>query len=221
MSDLKEARNLLSNGAYAEALNIVSALIQSGGPKTELIEIQSYINQKIGNFELAMEGWNSLIAHVPNEAAYYLERGVCKFNLNFKSAIEDFNQAILLEPQNAYYHSAIAYILDKQGKLSEAVEHYHIAIELEPDNEITINNLAVTEQKRGHISEAENLFKATDDLLIKKGLMPERPKPQTIKKEEAEIEKMQSTTKTELLKMLSSWAGFKQFLKEAKLLFKG
>ena len=121
----------------------------------------------------------------------------------------------MLEPQNAYFHSALAYILDKQGRLSEAVTHYKIAIDLEPDNEITINNLAVTEQKRGNISQAETLFKATDDLLIQKGLMPERPKPEPIKKEIPKAIETPTTKKSELIKMLSSWAGFKAFLKEA------
>lgn len=220
MADLKQVQNLMSNGNFAEAIEIVNNSIKNVGPSKEWVELQSYINQKLGKFDLALEGWNSLIAYLPNEGAYYLERGVCKFNLRYKSAIEDFNQAIVLEPQNAYFHSALAYVLDKQGRITEAVAHYKIAIELEPDNEITINNLAVTEQKRDNMSSAEELFKATDDLLIQKGLMPERPKPEPIKKDIPKAIETPSTKKSELIKMLSSWAGFKAFLKEALMLFK-
>jgi tetratricopeptide (TPR) repeat protein len=210
----------MSNGNYSAAIEIVNKTINATGPQKEWVEVQSYINQKLHNFELALEGWNSLIAYLPNEAAYYLERGVCKFNLRYKSAIEDFNQAIILEPNNAYFHSALAYILDKQGRLTEAVAHYQIAIELEPDNEITINNLAVTEQKRGNMSSAEELFKATDDLLIQKGLMPERLKPEPIKKGAPKEIEIAKTKKYELIKMLSSWEGFKAFLNEAVMLIK-
>ena len=209
MADIVQVQVLMSKGEYTQAIEIVNKCIKDSGPQKEWVELQSYIYQKLGNFETALEGWNSLIAYLPDEASYYLERGVCKFNLQYKSAIEDFNHAILLEPKNAYFHSALAYILDKHGLLSEAVKHYEIAIDLEPDNEITINNLAVTEQKMGNISKAEELFKATDDLLIQKGLMPERPRPET-----------PSTRKLEIIKMISSWAGFKQFLKEALDLFK-
>ena len=42
-----------------------------------------------------MSCWNKLIAMDASNAEYYNERGVCKFNMRFKHAMQDFDQAIL------------------------------------------------------------------------------------------------------------------------------
>lgn len=214
--DILLAREYYNSNRIDDALEMAKHYRKAHGFDVAWSELEAFSLQKSGKFEEAMQIWNVLIATEP-KAGFFLERGVCKFNLGFKSALEDFDAALQMDSNNAYFHAAKAYILDKKGRLSEAVEHYTIAINLEPDNEITLNNLAITEQKRGNMSRAEELFRATDSILKDKGLMPERtynPEPET-----REIKPEKLTISGELKKMLGSRQGFMAFISDAKKLF--
>lgn len=195
-------------------------------------KLMAYVLQRKGHFEEAMLHWNVLSVSHPEDAYVFLERGVCKFNLRFKHALEDFDYALQLQPQNAYFHAAKAFVLDKIGRISEAVEHYEISLQLDPENEITLNNLAVTEQKRGNQSKAEEWMRKTDELLKSKGILPASalnsqaessdPQPELplnetqISSEEGENSLGLSKNKWhEVRKMMSSRQEFSKFLKEA------
>ena len=49
----------------------------------------------LGNFESAIEDYNSAIQLVPDDSLAYNNRGFAKFNLSdFKGAIDDYDKAI-------------------------------------------------------------------------------------------------------------------------------
>ena len=175
------------------------------------IELVAQCYQKLKDWEQAMNCWNTLIQQFPENSHYYNYRGVCKFNLRFKHAIQDFNKAIELEPNNAYHYSCRAYIKDKTGDTEGAIEDYSTALELDPEDAITLNNLGLAEQKLGYTQRARERFKYSDDLLGIKSL--------DSREDVKAIDSSPKSTKTsiwkELKTMLSSKEGFKQFLKEA------
>jgi tetratricopeptide (TPR) repeat protein len=125
----------------------------------------AFAYQKNKQWEEAMTVWTSLIATYPDAAEYYVERGVCKFNLRFKHAIQDFDQAIALVDDNAYFYSCRAYIRDKMGDSEGAIEDYSYALKLDPEDAIILNNLGLAEQKLGYTARARERFKNSDDLL--------------------------------------------------------
>ena len=149
-------QELFEAGKYAK---VISKL--KGTPS----QLLAYAYQKNKQWEEAMNVWNSLIVAQPNNASFYNDRGVCKFNLRFKHAIQDFNKAIELEPENAYYYSCRAYIKDKTGDTEGSVEDYQKALDLDPEDAITLNNLGLAEQKLGFTARARERFKYSDDLL--------------------------------------------------------
>ena len=73
---------------------VIDALEQN--PDDNQLPILAFSYQKLKQWEKAMSCWNKLIAMDASNAEYYNERGVCKFNMRFKHAIQDFDQAILL-----------------------------------------------------------------------------------------------------------------------------
>jgi len=152
-----DVQALYDNGDYQAVIKQLK--------KAEPRPLLAFAYQKNKQWEEAMEIWTMLIAKYPDAAEYYVERGVCKFNLRFKHAIQDFNQAIEMEPTNAYFYSCRAYVKDKTGDTEGSVEDYTKALELDPDDAITLNNLGLAEQKLGHTGRARQRFKNSDDLM--------------------------------------------------------
>ncbi len=159
-----------------------------------------------------MDIWTNLIAQYPDAAEYYVERGVCKFNLRFKHAIQDFDQAIEMEPDNAYFYSCRAYIRDKTGDTEGSVADYTKALELDPEDAITLNNLGLAEQKLGFTARARERFKYSDDLMGVKTIDSRAPDDyQKLKPTPPE----KTTLWREFKKMLTK-DGFKSFWKELR-----
>lgn len=195
---------LYEQGDYLAIINQLE-----GSSEESNLSILAFSYQKTKRWENAMECWNRLIAKYPNNAEYYNERGVCKFNMRFKYAIQDFDSAIELEPNNPYFYSCRAYIKDKTGDTEGSVEDYTKSLSLDPTDAITMNNLGLAEQKLGHTAKARAQFKSSDELL---GI-------ETIDSREDQYtplptigeNKQPSTIWKEFKKMVSSKSGFKQF----------
>lgn len=194
-------QELFEAGKYAK---VISKL--KGTPS----QLLAYAYQKNKQWEEAMNVWNTLIASNPNESSYYNERGVCKFNLRFKHSILDFDKAISLEPENAYFYSCRAYIKDKTGDTEGSVKDYEAALKLDPDDAITLNNLGLAEQKLGFTARARERFKYSDDLLGVKTI-DSRESHEYKKLKPSPPEK--TTLWIEFKKMFSI-AGFKAFLRD-------
>lgn len=56
-------------------------------------------------------------------------------NSDFRQAIDWFEQAIALEPDNAAYHYKLSITCARSNRLYRAIEHAEIAVRLDPDNE--------------------------------------------------------------------------------------
>ena len=49
-----------------------------------------------------------------------------------EKAVQNYEQALKLEPNNAVFHAGLAKILSRQGEAKEAEAHFKRAIELNP-----------------------------------------------------------------------------------------
>ncbi|MBI5452891.1 tetratricopeptide repeat protein, partial [Candidatus Gottesmanbacteria bacterium] len=78
-------------------------------------------------------------------------------------AVEAFNKAIELNPQNDRAYAELGWIYRKQGKLTEAVEALNKAIELNPQNDWAYSELGWIYSEQGKLTEAvETLNKAIE-----------------------------------------------------------
>ncbi|MDE6025803.1 MAG: tetratricopeptide repeat protein [Lachnospiraceae bacterium] len=60
---------------------------------------------------------------------YYINRGILnRFLANYKSAIEDFNEALKYEPENYYCHSRLGLIYEQHRQFDQAIECYDQAL---------------------------------------------------------------------------------------------
>lgn len=191
---------LLRQAKYKELLKLIGS-----SEKLDDLEYKAYALQKSGQFEGAMQVWTQLIAS-DERASFYNERGVCKFNMRFKHALDDFNQAISLEIENPYFWSCRAYVKDKLGDTEGAIQDYEQAHKLDPEDATILNNLGLAEQKLGYTQRSREFFKKSNELIGYKeeGLEEAAKQPDLSLK----------SRWREMKKMMSSWTEFKQFLKE-------
>jgi tetratricopeptide (TPR) repeat protein len=219
---------MYQEGQWEQVVKLTKNWSTQDGSQLNGIRLRSLALQKLGRWEEAMDGWNGLILRLGDVADFYSERGVCKFNLGFKSALDDFNKAIELDPNNGYRYASRAYVYDKIGRIKEAIADYEKAIELDPEDAISLNNLGITEQKRGKTMKASDLF-AEADALLKEDMriLPQDDEEEirfepnlTAPQQQAEEMPPKSNVWKELRRMLSSKDEFIKFWEEAKNLFK-
>jgi tetratricopeptide (TPR) repeat protein/glycosyltransferase involved in cell wall biosynthesis len=69
---------------------------------------------------------------------------------DFSTAVQHYQQALMLNPQMAEVYLNLGNTLRRQGNLTAAVAHYQQAIALTPDHPLAHNNLGVTLRQQGN-----------------------------------------------------------------------
>lgn len=218
-----KAGELYRSARSDEALQLLEQALKMNASHGLSLEYKGLVLQKQGKFEEAMACWDLLIANKGEVAMYFGERGVCKFNLGYKSALADMNRAAELEPHNPYRYSARAYIKDKTGDIRGAIADYQKCLELDPEDAIALNNLGISEQKIGNMRRAEDFFAQADEQL---GITPTtNPTLETEERIQAEATIVENAMGrkakwqlilAELRVMLSSRKGFLDFIKDLR-----
>jgi tetratricopeptide (TPR) repeat protein len=85
----------------------------------------------------------------PNGGLYAYRAGLRKRLKDLAGALEDLQQAINLEPENASFHFQAGDVLEKMAMIDEAAEYFQKAIELEPKNKSYVKRLERIEKKYG------------------------------------------------------------------------
>jgi len=114
-----------------DAKNAISALKNKNKivpiPQSELQSAVSFVTN--GKITEALKIVEPLIEKYPNEAILFNIRGVCnKAKNEFKDAVNDFNQAVLIKPDYAEAHYNLGVTLQEMGDLDNAIESYKQAL---------------------------------------------------------------------------------------------
>lgn len=99
-------------------------------------------HRECGNSRGALSSVNKAIVLKPNETQYYEERGeIYLSRCDLQSAILNYKKACLMEPDNRFYMTRLAFIYFYQGQIlfdlrqyEEALESFSKASEMRPDN---------------------------------------------------------------------------------------
>jgi len=162
---MKAFKKLIENGSYQEAIDGLTELLKSDLYNTEALVWLAKAQYKLGQYNQAIDNYNSLINLLPNIADLYSDRGLC-FHMaqDFQSALNDFNKAVELEPDNSYRYSSRAFVKDYYKDHQGALNDYNKAIELDPDDAIAYNNRGVLEEKLGYASQAQDSFNRSNEI---------------------------------------------------------
>ena len=74
---------------------------------------------------------------------------------NFTGALEDFDQALKLDPEFADVLQSMAHVYEKLEDYDAALEYARKAVEFNPDDFLTHTSLSMFYQRKGMIAEAE------------------------------------------------------------------
>jgi tetratricopeptide (TPR) repeat protein len=95
----------------------------------------------------------------------YHDRAICKFHTGSTTeAIEDLNEAAILQPDYSYRFASRGWMKQAAGDTDAAIEDYKHAIELDPEDTIAHNNLGLLEEAKGYKAQAQERFKVADEL---------------------------------------------------------
>jgi tetratricopeptide (TPR) repeat protein len=95
----------------------------------------------------------------------YHDRAICKFHTGSTAeAIEDLNEAAILQPDYSYRFASRGWMKQAAGDTDAAIEDYKHAIELDPEDTIAHNNLGLLEEAKGYKAQAQERFKVADEL---------------------------------------------------------
>jgi TolB-like protein/Flp pilus assembly protein TadD len=96
----------------------------------------------------------------PNSAEAHLAMGWVHYygDLDYSAALEEFDAAQKINPNDSQVESAIAGVKRRQWRLDEAVSHYERATSLSPNRATDVFNLAVTYALLRRYPDADKLF---------------------------------------------------------------
>lgn len=105
---------------------------------------------------------------VIESSQHYLSLGIkCAMSGDMDSAINHFNRALSIEPDNPSIYYNIANAMAQKQDFNNAINYYNKAIQLKPDYLKAYQNLGITFQKIGKTENAQQCFKKVEDLKAK------------------------------------------------------
>ncbi len=135
--------------------------IQAGNELTQ----KAFALTEQGKFAQAESYWTDLIEEFPENPAMWSNRGNAKVSQNqLESAIEDFNQAIMLAPTatDPYLNRGTAW--EGLGEWDKAIADYHKVLELDPQDAMGYNNLGNAHAGQRKWQEAIDYYQKATEL---------------------------------------------------------
>lgn len=119
-----------------------------------------------GHYTEAVEAFSQAIAHQPDLALAYYNRGVANFVLqNYDAALLDYNRTIAIAPDHTQAYVNRGNLHSQNGRTDDALADYTTAIELDPTTIEAHYNLALTHATLSHWDAAREGYDRTLELL--------------------------------------------------------
>jgi tetratricopeptide (TPR) repeat protein len=131
-------------------LNIQKAAMYSSLNSSYHLRFSQVLN-RLQKYERAEKEAGLAIKFIdqPNTGLYTYRAGLRKRLEDYEGALEDWQQAISLEPGNASFYFQAGDISEKMDRIDEAAEYYQKAIESAPENKSYVQRLERIEKKYG------------------------------------------------------------------------
>jgi tetratricopeptide (TPR) repeat protein len=116
--------------------------------------------ERTGNFAEAERFYRQVLSHQPVHPQALHRLGVvasCAGRLD--AGIDYLQQAIAIEPENAYFHSDLGNALCDRHRIDDAISEFRYALRLNPNYAEAHNNLGVALRAKGLLSEAIGEFR--------------------------------------------------------------
>ncbi len=116
--------------------------------------------QQSGRFVEAIQAYDQMLKHVPEDANIHHLKGLCFYQLgDLAAAARHITKGFDFNNSNPSHYSNYGAILISQGKAKEAKDALEKAVSLDPNDPDAYCNLSSLYQQLGQIGEAEKLIK--------------------------------------------------------------
>ncbi len=126
-----KAVELLKEGNYKEALEILNQAIGLFENNADLISERAVVHLHLGNMADSLRDMDTAVDLEPQKSYRYSSRAYAKsfFGENI-SAIEDYKKAVELDPEDDIAHNNLGLLEEKLGYMNQAAENFKKADEL-------------------------------------------------------------------------------------------
>lgn len=120
---------------------------------------------KKGQIDEAILLYTEALNEAPDDCNILSDRAVAFLHKGDKlRSMADFNKAVTLDPNYSYRYASRAYAKQHFGDTNGAVEDYQKAVELDPEDSVAHNNLGMLLEQQGYKKEAQQRFERADKL---------------------------------------------------------
>jgi len=116
--------------------------------------------EQIGIWKNSIVLWNHVVDKEPLAGVYNNLGAAYQAKGQFDMAIEQYQAALRLKPDNADAHYNLGAAYQAKGQFDMAIEQYQAALRLKPDNAEAHNNLGAAYQARGQFDMAIEQYQA-------------------------------------------------------------
>lgn len=122
---------LHAEGHTSEAYECVQIGLALSTSNASLLFLRGKIEYELQLYTKALEQFSSYIEMSPQEVRGWTWRGLCWESLrSFRKAVDDYEEAVTLDPRNSNSHFRLANVLEKLGEPCQALEEYTAALVL-------------------------------------------------------------------------------------------
>jgi tetratricopeptide (TPR) repeat protein len=152
--------NLLNNGNFNDANEIVENLIKKYPNDSILLNIAGACNSGMGKLDIAASCYKKAILINPDFADFHYNLGNVLNDIGKPyEAIDSFKKVLQILPDNSIALFNLGVTLQKLGKLDEAVNYYELASKANPEDSDIKVNLGIAYQEFGQFDDAIEQYK--------------------------------------------------------------
>lgn len=119
---------------HHEALIFYNKALAIGDENMIALSNRAFTYNVIGQYQLALHDFDSIIAETPESDYAYANRGLAKIKLNeIEGGLSDLKTALLLNNKSVYAHRNLGIYYFEIGENEKALLHLEVAQELDPD----------------------------------------------------------------------------------------
>jgi tetratricopeptide (TPR) repeat protein len=150
LDQLNKADQLMDEGDYAEAIEILGTLLVMPQAEPRIHALRGYASYRLEDYSKAIQDFDIAISAVPNAVNTLFLRGRSLEELGrFDDAIKDYRRVTTINPQTADAHAQLGFCLEMLGRMEEAKSAYEEALRYDPSETLALAGLKTLKQQDG------------------------------------------------------------------------
>lgn len=160
----KEIANLLNDGKYFEAIDILNWIIKFNPDYAKSYYQLGIIYSNLHKYKMAIDNFDKSLKLDPNNAYAYFYKGIALYSIGkHKEGFKSMLKSLEINPSNSFFKQQIGEYYLRDWQLDKAERLLKEALKLEKNNKVVIKNLLILYVKRKDfikVNEIINLVKS-------------------------------------------------------------